>query len=61
MAKNLPANVGDIRDRGPTPGSGRSLGGGLGSSLQYSYLENPMEGGAWQATGSIGPQRVGHN
>ena len=58
MAKNLPANVGDIRDMGSIPASGRSLGGGHGNSLQYSYLENPMEGGAWQAMGS---QRVGHN
>ena len=58
MAKNLPAIVGDIRDMGSVPGSGRSLGGGHGNSFQYSYLENPMEGGAWQAMGS---QRVGHN
>ena len=32
------------------PGSGRSPGGGNGNSLQYSCLENPMDGGAWQAT-----------
>ena len=29
---------------------GRSLGGGHGTLLQYSYLENPMDKGAWQAT-----------
>ena len=27
MVKNLPANTGNIRDAGLTPGSGRSLGG----------------------------------
>ena len=30
------------------PELGRSLGEGLGP-LQYSCLENPMDGGAWQA------------
>ena len=25
-------------------------GGGRGSPLQYSYLENPMDRGAWKAT-----------
>ena len=33
-----------------TPGSGSSPGGGNGNSLQYSCLENPMDGGAWCAT-----------
>ena len=49
VVKNLPANAGDARDTGSIPGSGRSLGGGNGSPLQYSYLENPMDRGAWQA------------
>ena len=40
-------NVGDL---GSIPGSGRSSGEGNGNPLQYSYLENPMDGGAWQAT-----------
>ena len=31
-------------------GSGRSPGGGHGNPLQYSCLENPMDGGAWRAT-----------
>ena len=48
MAKNLPANAG--RDAGSIPGSGRSPGGGLDSPLQYSCLENPVDGGAWGAT-----------
>ena len=48
--KNLPANAGDMREVGSIPGLGRSPGGGHGSPLQYSCLENPMERGAWQAT-----------
>ena len=32
------------------PGSGRSPGEGNGNSLQYTCLENPMDGGAWWAT-----------
>ena len=32
------------------PGSGRSPGEGNGNPLQYSCLENPMDGGAWEAT-----------
>ena len=38
------------------PGSGTSSGGGHGSPLQYSCLENPMGG-----LQPIGLQRVGHN
>ena len=37
-------NAGDL---GSIPGSGRSLGEGNDNPLQYSYLENPMDGGAW--------------
>ena len=33
-----------------SPGSGRSPGEGNGNPLQYSCLENPMDGGAWWAT-----------
>ena len=40
-------NAGDL---GLFPGSGRSPGEGNGSPLQYSFLENPMDGGAWRAT-----------
>ena len=46
--KNLPANAGDVRNMGSIPGSGRSPGGGHGNPLQYFYLENPMDRGAWQ-------------
>ena len=37
-------------DVGSIPGLGRSPGGGLGSPLQYSCLENPKGRGAWWAT-----------
>ena len=47
MVKNLSANAGDIRDAGLTLGSGRFSGGGHGNTLKYSYLENPMDRGAW--------------
>ena len=50
MVKNPPANVGDTRYVGVIPGSGRSPGGENGKPLQYSYLENSMDVGAWQAT-----------
>ena len=50
MVKNPPANAGDIGDMGSIPESGRSLGGGHGNPLQYSCLENPMDGRAWRAT-----------
>ena len=50
VVKNLPANAGDIRDTGSIPGSERSPGGGHGNPLQYSFLENPIGRGSWQAT-----------
>ena len=37
-------------DLGLIPGLGRSPGEGNGNPLQYSCLENPMNGGAWWAT-----------
>ena len=37
-------------DPGLIPALGRSPGEGNGNLLQYSYLEKPMDGGAWQAT-----------
>ena len=50
MVKSLPANVGDLRDKGLSPELGRSPGGGHGNPLQYSSLGNPRDRGAWQAT-----------
>ena len=43
MVKNTPSNAGDIGDMGSIPESRRSPGGGQGSPLQYSCLENPMD------------------
>ena len=37
-------NAGDL---GSIPESGRSPGEGNGNPLQYSCLENPMDGGTW--------------
>ena len=50
MVKNLPTNSRDTGNAGLIPGWGRSPGVGYGNTLQYSYLENPMDGGAWKAT-----------
>ena len=44
------ASACDAGDPGSISGSGRSLGEGNGSPLQYSCLENPMDRGAWRAT-----------
>ena len=44
------ASAWNAGDSGSIPGSGRSPGEGNGNPLQYSCLENPMEGGAWWAT-----------
>ena len=46
MVKNPPANAGDP---GSNPGLGRFQEGN-GYPLQYSYLENAMDKGAWWAT-----------
>ena len=35
---------------GLIPGLGRFPGGGHGSPLQYSFLENPIDRGTWRAT-----------
>ena len=50
VIKNSPANAGEVRDIYSTPGSGISPGEGNGNPLQYSCLENPMDGRAWWAT-----------
>ena len=48
--KNPPANTGEIRDTGLIPESGRSSREGNGNPVQYSYLENPKDRGAWWTT-----------
>ena len=60
VVKNPPANAGDRRDMGSIHGSGRSPSGGHGNPLQYSCLENPINGGPWRAT-VLGWQRVRHD
>ena len=59
VAKNLPPNVGDIRDAVLIPGSRRSPGGGHGNPLRYSCLGNPMDRGPWWAT-AHGSQGLGY-
>jgi len=49
VVKIPPSRAGDEGDAGLIPGSGRSIRGGCGNLLQYSCLENPMDGGAWRA------------
>ena len=48
VVKKPPTNAGDIRDADSAPGSGRSPGEENGNPLQYSCLEDLMDGGgAW--------------
>ena len=44
------ASAYNVGDPGSIPGSGRSPGERNGNPLQYSCLENPMDGGVWWAT-----------
>ena len=48
VVKNLPANAGDTRDMGLTPGSRRSPGVPNGNPLQCSCLKNSMDRGTQQ-------------
>ena len=50
VVKNPLTNAVDIKEVGSILGLGRSPGGGHGNPLQYSYLENPKDRGAWWAT-----------
>ena len=50
VIENPPANAGDLREAVSIPESGRSPGEGNGNPLQYSYLENLVDRGAWWAT-----------
>ena len=49
MVNNPPASAGDVRDLGSNPESRRFPGGGHSNPPQYSWLENAMDRGAWQA------------
>ena len=60
MVKNMPANVGDVRDTGSIPGLERSLGGGNGNPLiildwRIPWAEEPGGYSPW------GRKRVGHD
>ena len=54
VIKNPPANAGDARDVDSIPESGRSPGVGNDNLIHYSYLENSMDRGDWQAIFSPG-------
>ena len=47
VGKESACNAGDAGDVGLISGSGRSPGGGYSNPLQYSFVENPMDRGAW--------------
>ena len=49
VVKNPPGNAGDTGHLGSIPGSGGFPGVGNGNPLQYSFLKNSMDRGAWQA------------
>ena len=49
MAIAIKSPLANGRDTSSIPGSGKSTGGGCGNPLQYSFLENPLDRGAWQA------------
>ena len=49
MIKNPPANAGNTGDMSSIPGFGKSPGEENGNPLQYSYLENSVDRGAWRA------------
>ena len=50
VVKTLPANIGDKRDTSSICGSGRFPEEKNDNPLQYSYLEHPMDRGAWCTT-----------
>ena len=51
----------ELKEAYSFPGLGRFPGEGNSNPLQYSCLENPMDGGAWCRLLSMGSQRVGHD
>ena len=46
----LKESICNAGDQSLIPRSGKSPGEGNGTPLQYSYLEYPMDRGAWRAT-----------
>ena len=60
MVKNLPANAGDVRDAGMSPGWGGSLEEGMAThssilAWRIPWIEEPA------GIQPMGSQRVGHN
>ena len=47
IASFLGGSAYNVGDPGSIPGLGRPPGEGNGNPLQYSCLENPMDGGTW--------------
>ena len=60
VVKSSPASVGDAKDAGSTPGSGRSPGGGMEDNCSVLAWSIPVTG---EPVGlqSIGLRRVGHD
>ena len=52
VVKNLPANAGDVRERGSISGSGRFPGEGCGNPFQYFF---PGESPWTEEPGSYSP------
>ena len=63
LVKNPPADTGDAKDTGSSPGLERYHGLGNGNPLQDTCLKNYMDRGIWQATvhQSMGSRRVGYD
>ena len=60
MAQMVKASVCNVGDLGSIPGWGRSSGEGNGNPLQYSCLENSIDGGAgWTIVPGV-PMRFLH-
>jgi len=60
VVKNTPASAEGVGDMGPVPPLGSSPGGGNGNPIQHSFLEKPMDRGAWQVHG-VAKELVGHD
>ena len=57
VVKNPPANAGDARDADSIPGLGGLPGGGNGTPLQYSCLENSMGIEPWATVHPVAKER----
>ena len=51
VVKNPAISAGDVKDVGSIPRLGRSPGVEHGHLFQYSFLENPVDRGAWKGYG----------